>query len=89
MKTSVLIPAVAAGSSLVTAFSALMIGSRATFLAVVLIVAVAAFLAHKFGRTAETPAQPAEPVAPPLVIEAPAFINPTTGQPHNARQTYL
>jgi hypothetical protein len=89
MKVQILVPATAAGSSLVTAFSALMIGSRATFLAVVLIIAVVGFLAHKFGRTTTEPEKPVEPVKPPLVIEAPAFINPTTGRRVNAPHTHL
>jgi hypothetical protein len=86
MKPSTLIPLTAAGSSLLTALSAVTLGSRVTFLAVILVVIAGAYAAKRLGA-AEEPVTPTEPVKPPLLLEAPVFINPTTGQPVRPRYT--
>jgi hypothetical protein len=87
MKPATLIPLTAAGSSLLTALSAVTLGSRVTFLAVILVVIAGVYAAKRLGRATEEPVQPAEPVRPPLLLEAPVFINPTTGQPVRPRYT--
>jgi hypothetical protein len=90
MKVQILVPATAAGSSLTTALLALMIGARATFLGITLLVVLAGYVAHRCGRSApETPpAAPQRPLPPPL-LEAPRFVSPATGQRVNAGKVRL